>query len=314
LLGVKLKRFHKSFPVGKVEMLDMFPMDFEEFLWAMGQEQLAGEIRSCFAANRTMLPPLHEKCLKFFRIYLCSGGMPEAVLDMVEKEGDVLLFRKNILNNIYHAYLYDMSKYILSVLESARIEAIYNSVPSQLSNQSNKFQYAKVKKHARARDYESAMDWLISSRMIYAGKAVSRPESPLAGFQIPDVMKLYSNDTGLLCSQLGVRLPDLILDADFQYKGVIVENYIATQLSALQIPLFYWREESKYEIDFLIDTADGIIPVEVKSGKNNRSASMDIYMKRYSPDYCIRMTANNFGYTNGVKSVPLYAAFCLTSG
>jgi predicted AAA+ superfamily ATPase len=157
------------------------------------------------------------------------------------------------------------------------------------------------------------MNWLISSRMVYVCKAVSLPEAPLAGFQIPDIFKLYINDTGLLCSLLGVRLPDLILDADFQYKGVIVENYVASQLSAFQAPLFYWRDESRYEVDFLIDTADGIIPVEVKSGKNKRSASMAAYIERFSPRYAIRITANNFGDANGIKSVPLYAVFCLSA-
>lgn len=311
LLGVKLKRFHASFPVGKVWMLDMFPMDFEEFLWAMGEEALAAEIRSCFDANRGMQSPLHEKCLKLFRTYLCSGGMPEAVLDMAENGGDVLLFKRSILTNIFHAYLYDMNKYVASVMESARIEAIYQSIPAQIGNQSRKFQYAKVKQSARARDYEAAMQWLVSSRMVYPCTAVSRPETPLAGFQDPEVFKLFLNDTGLLCSLLGIPLSVVMLDEDYAYKGAIVENYVATQLAARGIPLFYWRVESKYEIDFLLDMDEGIVPVETKSGKNKRSASMEAFRKRYEPGRLIRITANDFGETDGIRSIPLYAAFCL---
>jgi predicted AAA+ superfamily ATPase len=237
--------------------------------------------------------------------------MPESVSDMVQKAGDVLSFNRKILTNIYHAYLFDMNKYIFTETESLRIESIYQSIPSQIGNQSHKFQYGKVKKSARARDYESAMNWLISSRMVYPCKAVSVPNAPLTGFQYPDVFKLFINDPGLLCSLLGIRLPDVMLDGDYSYKGVIVENYVASHLAAQQIPLYYWRVESKYEVDFIIDTPDGIVPLEVKSGGNKRSASMDMYRKQFSPPYVIRITANNFGGADGIRSVPLYAAHCI---
>jgi len=312
LLGVKLKRFGSSFPVGKVEMLDMFPMDFEEYLLAYGEAGLAAEIRNCFLKNSSMSAPLHEKCLRRFHEYLCVGGMPEAVMNIVSEKGDILRFNAGILKNIYRSYLNDMHRYINSPLEASRIDAIYHSIPAQLGNQSRKFQYAKIRQGARSRNYESALEWLVASGMVYRCATAARPEAPLKGYEDAEQFKLYLNDPGILCSLLGLRLSEVMLDGDYQYKGVLTESYVAGQFAAAGIPLFYWRSDNMAEVDFLLDTPDGIAPIEVKSGENKRSASMELYRKRFLPEKLFRISANNFGAMQGIVSIPLYAAHLLS--
>ncbi|MDR1786315.1 MAG: DUF4143 domain-containing protein [Spirochaetaceae bacterium] len=311
LLGVKLNRFSKPFPVGKVEMLRMYPMDFEEYLWAAGCAALAEEIRACFAKNRAMSAPLHEKCLNLYRAYLCCGGMPEAAANIIKNDHDVLRFNGKILTDIRLAYLADMTKYVQSKAESAKIEAVYNSIPAQLGNRSSKFQYGEVRRGARSRDYASALDWLVSSGMVYLCDAVSAPRMPLRGYVRDGFFKMFLNDPGMLCNALGIRLPEIMLDRDFYYKGVITENYAASQLAAAGVPLFYWKGDNAQEIDFLIDTPQGVIPVEVKSGKNKASAGLGSFCRTFGCSYSLKVRKGNFGFVNNVRNIPLYALFCL---
>ncbi|MCL2756927.1 MAG: AAA family ATPase [Coriobacteriia bacterium] len=311
LLGVKLRRFTKSFPVGKVELLSMYPMDMEEYLWAFGEEGLVHEIRDCHQSGRAMVKPLHDKALGLFRTYLCTGGMPEAVQQIASVEGDVLRFQEAILENIVISYLSDMNKYILTSMEASRIEAIYGSIPSQLNNKSGKFQFAKVAKSARSRNYESALNWLTSSGMIRISNAVEIPKMPLKGYEKDGYFKLYLNDPGILRHQLNIRPADIMLDVAFELKGILTENYIANQLTALDIPLCYWRNADQAEIDFLLDLPGGIVPIEVKSGQNKKSSSLKTYIETYKPPYAIRLLQRNFGSANGIITIPLYAAFCL---
>jgi len=312
LLGVKLKRFGSSFPVGKVEMFDMFPMDFEEYLWAYDETNLAEEIRDCFRKTSVLSAPLHEKCLRRFREYLCVGGMPEAVTNIVSGEGNVLKFDTNIAGNIYRAYLNDMHRYVISPLEASRIDAVYHSIPSQLGNQSRKFQYTKISQGARSRSYASALEWLIASGMVYRCLSVPNPNAPLKGYADEEQFKLYLNDPGILCSLLGLRLSEIMMEGDFLYKGILTESYVAGQFKAVGIPLYYWRSDNTAEVDFLLDTVYGISPVGVKSGDNTRSASMEVYRKRYNPRRIIRLSVNNFGAAHDVISIPLYAAHLLS--
>ncbi len=153
LLGVKINRFHSSFPVGKVKMITMYPMNFEEFLWALNYEIIIPEIKSCYQNNKKMNDVMHEKLLNYYRMFLCTGGMPQIVMNL-KKEKNVLNIDKDILKNIISGYLSDMNKYILNATEGVKNEAIYNSIPTQLANPSNKFQYSKINNNARKRDYE----------------------------------------------------------------------------------------------------------------------------------------------------------------
>lgn len=178
LLGVKLKRMHTSFPVGKVKMLNMYPMDFEEFLIANGNQGLIDEIYKCYNNNKAMDQVLHEKALSLYRLYLCVGGMPEAIKNLLYNEKDILKFDNTIIEDIINSYLNDMNKYVQNKSETVKIEKIYKSIPAQLGNQSNKFQYGKISTDARKRDYEIALDWLLSSTMVHKSTILNKVEIP----------------------------------------------------------------------------------------------------------------------------------------
>lgn len=311
LLGVKLKRMHSSFPVGKVKMINMHPMDFEEFLLAYGNKPLIDEIKNCYYNNVTIDNILHNKSLDLYRLYLCIGGMPEAINNFLKNNKDILKFDRSILSDIYESYLNDMNKYVNNKYEATKIESIYTSIPTQLGNQSNKFQYGKISSNARKRDYETALEWLLSSTMIYKCPILNKPEIPPLAFILNDHFKLYLSDTGILLNMLQIKYSDIILDNLTQYKGIIAENYVATQFISNKNSLMYWESGNKAEIDFILYNNDGIIPVEVKANDNVGSQSLNIYIKRYNPKYAIRISTKNFGFNNGIKSVPLYAAFLI---
>lgn len=311
LLGIKLKRMHSSFPVGKVKMLNMYPMDFEEFLMANGNLALIDEIRNCYNNLTPMDTVLHNKILELYKLYLCVGGMPEAVKNLLVNDKNILRFDKSIIEDIYQSYLSDMNKHIDNKFEASKIERIYKSIPSQLGNQSNKFQYGKLSNDARKRDFAEPLNWLLSSTMIHKCVLLNKVEIPPLGFVIDDHFKLYLSDVGILLNMLKVKYNDVILDNLLQYKGIIAENYVATQLVANNIPLIYWESGNKAEVDFILYNDDGIIPIEVKANDNVSSQSLNIYIKRYNPKYAIRISTKNFGYSNNIKSIPLYATFLI---
>lgn len=311
LLGVKLKRMHSSFPVGKVKMINMYPMDFEEFLIANGNMALKSEIEKCYYNNIAMDEVLHKKALDLYRLYLCIGGMPEAVKNLLENEKNILKFDRSIIEDIYQSYLGDMNKYVENKFEAVKIESIYKSIPSQLGNMSNKFQYGKISSTARKRDYETSLNWLLSSTMVHKCTILNKVEIPPLGFIIEDHFKLYLSDTGILLNMLQIKYNDIILDNLLQYKGIIAENYVATQLVVNDKSLIYWESGNQAEIDFILYNDDGIIPIEVKGDDNVGSRSLSVYMKRYNPKYAIRISTKNFGFSNNIKSVPLYAVYLI---
>ena len=313
LLGVKLKRTKFSFPVGKVKMINMYPLDFEEFLLAMNQELLINAIKECYEQNKQISLPLHEKALGFYRTYLITGGMPESIKNMVDTNGDYIKYDKTILKDILNSYFNDMDKYVTSLVEALKIRRVYNSLPLQLSNLSNKFQYSKIENGARSRDYETSIDWLEASNMVVQSKCVKIPEIPLEGFVLEDTFKLYLSDVGILNSILKINIDDILTDNLSLYKGIIAENYVANQLVSNGFDLYYWKNNNKSEVDFLLYTSDGIIPIEVKAGNNTQAKSLNIYNETYKPKYAIRISTKEFGYNpkTKIKSIPLYAVFLL---
>ena len=313
LLGVKLKRSKFSFPVGKVKMLNMYPMDFEEFLVAMNQEMLIDLIKDCYKNNKQITSPIHEKALNLYRIYLITGGMPESVNNMVKTNGDYIKYDKTILTDIVSSYFKDMDKYVTNESEALRINRVYDSLPSQLSNISNKFQYSNVSKDARAREYATAIDWLEASNMVLRCKAIKTPEIPLEGFVDVDTFKLYLSDVGILNNILKLNIEDILNDNISLYKGVIAENFVANQLVCNGFDLYYYRSNNTSEVDFLLYTKDGIIPVKVKAGNATQSKSLKLYIEKYKPKYAIRISTKDFGYDpkTNIKSIPLYATFLI---
>ncbi len=311
LLGVKLKRFSSSFPVGKVIIKYMYPMTFEEFLDAIGYANIIPEIRKCFDTNTKMSNPIHEKLLDYYRLFIATGGMPIAVKNIIQNDLEILKFNNNLLTSIIDAYFADMKKYTLNYYENIKIEKLYKNIPSQLAKENKKFQFSKIEQYARKREFESSLEWLIASQLVIPCYMVERFETPLKGFMDESKFKLYLSDTGILTELLEIPRNMVLLNSNFQYKGVITENYVANELKAKEISLYYWAKNQVAEIDFLIDTSQGVIPIEVKASENKKSRSLNYFMERNKTKLAYRISANNFGLANNIKSIPLYAVFCI---
>ena len=312
LLGVKLKRFNSSFPVGKVEIKYMYPLNFEEFLIAVGKEMLRDKIVECYKTMSPMPKFGHDEAIRLYHEYLCVGGMPEAINNFVNNELDILKFNQNILSDIKIAYMADMNKYLENKNESVKIETVYNSIPEQLAKENKNFQYTVLEENARGRKYRSAIEWLIASKLVLMANKISKVQDPMKYFIDKNTFKLYLSDVGLLTNISEIKLNQIILDEDYIFKGVLTENYIAQEFASKEISLYYWESDGNAEVDFLLSTNDeGIIPIEVKSGINNKSKSLNVYIEQNKPKYAIRFSTRNFGFENNIKSIPLYAVFCV---
>lgn len=309
LLGTMLARENFSFPVGKVNFLNMYPMTFDEFLKETNNDLLLEEIVKKYGTMAPMSDALHIKALELYRHYVCLGGFPEFVQDYIENDQDLIATDTKIRNSIVKGYISDMTKYCSSS-ESIRITDVYKSMPGQLGKENTKFKYSIVKKGARAKNYEEPVNWLIESSICIKSEAISFPDFPLSGYVKDNTYKLYLNDTGLLLELGEIPYRSIIFDEDNRYKGGIVENYVASSLLANDKKLYHYNEGG-CEIDFIIQLDDNIIPIEVKAGERTRSISLNKYFEKYNPPYCIRISARNFGYENNIKSIPLYSAFLI---
>ena len=313
LLGVKLSRLTKPFPVGKVTRLHMYPMDFEEFLIANKQELLLNRIKECFEKNEAM-GPVHNKALEYYKKYLLSGGMPSSVKNLIDCQNDYFKYDPSILNDIIEDYKNDMHSHVTNANETLKIRKIYNSLSSQLQNASKKFQYSVVESDAKSRDFSLPLEWLIESNMIQICKCVKRPEKPLLGFVDENTFKVYYSDVGIFNRLVNNDTKTIILDDMKLYKGIITKNYVANELKACGIDLLYWKGNRDSEVDFLITTKDdGIIPIEFKADNNTQSKSLIVYNNLYFPKYMIRISSKDFGYNpeSKIKSIPLYATFLI---
>ena len=311
LLGVKLNRFASSFPVGKVQILQMHPMDFEEFLTAAGQELLLEEIRNAYASMTSLPDALHQKALQYYRDYLYVGGMPQCVLSYISNDNNVLQFNRNLQEYITLAYTADMSKYTYGSAEGPKITAVYQSVPRQLARENPKFKYNSIRPYANKRDFTLPLDWLLAAGMIHKVTKTELPMAPLKAYAEDSSFKIYLSDTGLLTFLSGLEYRDLLPSADSIFKGAVTENYVVQTLIPSFRDLYYFKPDPGMEIDLLINTKDGIVPIEIKSGRNKRSLSLKNYAGKYNPAKMIRISENNFGVSGNLISVPLYAAFCI---
>ena len=204
-----------------------------------------------------------------------------------------------------------MNKYTKNNSESVKIEKVYNAISVCLARENKKFKYIHIEKNANKQIYESSIDWLTSCNMVHKSMAVNNTQIPLKVYAKENYFKLYFNDVGILTSLLKIDYAEILLNRDFRFKGAIAENYVAQTFTASNKDLFYWTSGNEAEVDFLIYNQDGILPVEVKAGEHTRSRSLEAYSQRFKPKYAIRISAKNFGFINNIKSVPLYAAFCL---
>lgn len=309
LLGVKINRFSSSFPVGKVIIKYLYPMDFEEFLMAIGEQKLIDEIRKHYVSNEPMLNSIHEKALDLYKKYLVVGGMPTMVDNFIKNGFRISDVNFEMQDYIIATYLADMNKYTENT-EGIKNSKIYNAIPKELARENNTFKYSIVDKDARKIRYESSIDWLLASNMILKCDLAERNESPLKAFVNTDKYKIYLSDSGLLRALSKLDYTEILLDKNAMYKGVLTENYIACEFYSKFGELYYYNFD-KYEIDFLIKIDGDIIPVEVKSGRRTNSKSLNEYINKYNPKYSIRISSKNFGLENNIKSIPLYAVFCI---
>ncbi|MDR0696362.1 MAG: ATP-binding protein [Christensenellaceae bacterium] len=297
-----------SFPIGKVEILTMYPMTFEEFLITVNPH-LLNAVKECYAMNLPLLQPLHEKALELYRNYLFIGGMPKAVLEYIEKQDyDFVRIRQSEILSFYSA---DMAKYTTQS-EQRKITTVYNSIPTQLARENKKFQYSLIGSNARAATYEIGLTWLKSAGLVLNCHKAREGKMPLAYYSDLSCYKIYMSDVGLLNAK-GNAPKSLVLADELsgEAKGAMTENYVAQELTANGHIIYYWESNGKAEVDFVIQLNDCVIPVEVKSADNVQSKSLKQYVEKYTPAYSIRISGKNFGFTNGIKSIPLYAVFCI---
>ncbi len=309
LLGVALNREKYSFPVGKVDMMNLYPLDFEEFLWATGHKDMCELIKESYEHSTPL--SLHETAMDLYKTYLVVGGMPRAVIEYVDTQDfDFVVAAQKMLND---AYIADMAKYA-SPQETTKIMAAWASVPAQLAKENHKFQYKVIKSGARAYEYETPLDWLRTAGMINKCIRITEGKMPLSAYADNSSFKVYMMDTGLLCSKFDIAA-NVIMNgpANFNgFKGALAENYIMQALVTSGFTPYYWSSPGKAELDFVFQDRQGnIIPLEGKSADNVRAKSLKNYISLYQPPYAIRVSAKNFGFENGLKSIPLYALFCL---
>ena len=308
LLGVAIKREKFSFPVGKVESVTLYPLDFEEFLWAVGEERLAGEIRRCFADMEAMPDALHQKAVELYRYYLITGGMP-ACVDSFAKNGKLVLI-PTIQNEIVNNYVADMAKYA-EPSETVKIRACFNSIHTQLAKENKKFQYKVVQKGGSATFFGASIDWLVQAGVVLKCRKIDHAYIPLSVYEDLSAFKLYMSDVGLLCMRVGLPQQTVLGGDANVFMGSVAENHIAQSLAANGYPLFYWESEYSAELDFVIQKEADIIGIEVKKGVNTRSKSLSVFTGKYSPAYTIRFSEKNFGKSENIHAIPHYAAFCV---
>jgi predicted AAA+ superfamily ATPase len=304
LLGVSLSR-PASFPVGKVDFLDVHPMSFFEFLDAAGESGL----RTMLEEIRLIEPVpdvLHERLIELLKIYYLTGGMPEPLATYLETN-DVRRMRK-AQAAILTSYQLDFAKHAPNV-DIPRIMDVWRSIPAQLARENRKFMYRSVNERARSRDHGSALSWLEEARLILRAFRVSAPRHPLASYADRSTFKVYLLDVGLL-GALSDLSPDILLNGDrlfTEFHGALVENYVAQQIAATSDRgLFYWSSQGTAEVDFLGPTESGVFPLEVKAGISLKSKSLLSYDAKFSPPLLSRASLRNLRLDGRILNYPLY--------
>lgn len=310
LLGVAVNRAEFSFPVGKVDMKTMYPMDMEEFMLAMGEESLVQQVKESFQTDSPLPFALHDAAMLRYRQYLVVGGMPECVMQFAQTEDYILI--RHTQDTILASYLNDMSKYN-NLNEIKKTRLAYDSITVQLSRKNTRFQYKLIKKGGRASEFENAIEWLCLSGIASQVYKVAQIKKPLENYRDIDAFKIYVSDLGLLCAKKDLAADDILymVEEINEFKGGMAENYVHVQLTMNGYHTYYWESERGAEIDFVIQRDGQLIPIEVKSADNVRAKSLRVYMDTYQPAYAIKLSTKNFGFEDGKKTVPLYAAFCI---
>ena len=303
LLGVACHE-GTGFPVGKVSFMNLFPLSFEEFLLAMGEERFVELLNKKDFKTIKLFNNKYEKLLKQ---YCYVGGMPEIVQDFVENKDFESV--RNLQKEILSAYEEDFTKHI-SANTVAKIRLLWKSIPAQLSKENKKFIYGAAKEGARARDFEAALSWLINSGLVYRVNKITKPDLPITAYEDFNSFKLFVLDVGLLGAMTDLQA-DTIIDGNRifeEFKGAITEQYVLQQFKTIKdLPVFYWSNEtSRAEIDFVIQIKSDVVPVEVKAERNLQAKSLKVYMEKFKPNYAIRTSMADYKKTDNLIDLPLY--------
>jgi len=304
LLGVALHP-GTSFPVGKVDFMDLYPLNFLEFIQALGEQQLANLLQSM---DFDMITGFKGKYIDLLKQYYYIGGMPEAVKTFAETSdyGKVREVQKRLLM----AYEQDFSKHAPNETVP-RIRMLWNSIPTQLAKENRKFIYGLVRKGARAREYELAMTWLIDCGLVYKIGRISKPDMPLRAYQDFNAFKLFVLDVGLLGAMSELDVKSLLEGNQIfeEFKGALTEQYVLQQLTAEKgTEPFYWSAENgSAELDFIFQNGMYVIPLEVKAEENLQAKSLKSYCSKYQPKYAIRSSMSDFRQEDWMINFPLYA-------
>ncbi|MCH9744527.1 MAG: ATP-binding protein [Gammaproteobacteria bacterium] len=303
LLGVKLIN-QKGFPVGKVDFLHLYPLSFFEFLDAIGSEQYRQYLDELIKIE--LIPePLHSKLIEHFRYYLYIGGMPEAIKEYIDS-GDFNNVRA-VQHSILNAYKLDFSKHA-PANQIMKINQVWEVIPSQLAKENKKFIYSIIRKGARAKEFEVAIQWLLEAGLIYKAYSIKKPQIPLNAYTNFEYFKIYFLDVGLLgavskLSPRSVLQNETILK---EFKGAIAENYAVQALMLQDEPTYYWTSDGKAEVDFIFQNEDIVCPLEIKSGRSDKKKSLRIYAEKYHPNLMIRASTLNLRKDNNFLNCPLY--------
>ena len=303
LLGVAVRRRKMTVPVGKVKIINMYPVTFKEFLRA--SDKRTYEYIEAMDEIRHLPEIIMNKLRTEYRRYQVSGGMPEAIVALLDNRGIGEV--ESVLQDILDLYELDFSKYA-EPREIPRIHAIWHSLPAQLSKENRKFIYKVIKTGARSKDYEDALMWLEDAGMIYRVFSISKPGMPLSAFEEPDAFKVYACDCGLL--RRLAHLPAIVVSdpiANYtEFKGAIAENAVLQSVMPLMDGLIpcYWTSPATAEVEFVIQWGNEIIPIEVKAEENISGNSLSVYSKKYAPRFRMRFSMLNLQYNSGLLSSP----------
>ena len=301
LLGVSLQK-NNSFPVGKVDFLQLFPLSFMEFLANTGEEMLANELTN---RNWVVVSTFHEKLVEKLRLYYFIGGMPEAVSNYIETND--LKTVRSIQQKIITGYENDFAKHAPNEIVP-KIKMVWQSLISQLAKENRKFIYGQIKKGARAKDFEMAINWLVDAGLVLKVNRIEKPNLPLNAYADFDSFKLFLLDIGLL-NAIGNMDEKILLEKNnilTEFKGALTEQYVCQQLK-ITTALYYWSVANTLaEIDFIIQDKNEIIPVEVKAEENVKSKSLKVYVEKFSPKTALRTSMNMYREESWMVNVPLY--------
>ncbi len=311
LLGIALKEQGISFPVGKVQRLEMFPMSFEEFVIADGGEKYLNGM-SKLPLGREISELYSVPMQKYLQNYYIVGGMPEAVKIWIQTHDYNQV--EEIQNQILKDYADDFGKHTTPDT-AIKIKLIWDAIPSQIAKDNNKFIFSHVKEGARAKDLEDALEWLVSAGLVYKLNLVQTPQLPLESMKDNIYFKIYMSDVGLLRKKSNVNYRT-ILNGDesfIQFKGAFSENYIMSELKSLGVSAYFWRTKADAEVDFISDYEGVLFPIEVKSATNTKAKSLQLFCKRFSPKLAFKASLKNVGDNmieeTHIWNIPLYIFF-----